>query len=723
MPSTPGPSLPGFPSFTFPNINIPGLPIPAGFPEDILALINAISLLLPGGKYTPNLNPDLDKKLIAPILKLLDVLTPFLSMYKFILPILNMILCILEVLCALISPFKIGPAISKLFTQCIPDFLALFPIFAIILMIISLIKLIIALVKYIIQEILRIILQLLKNVFLLQKIIARQDTRSALTALRKIGSLLCYFSNLFAVLQVIALLLQVIVDILKLSFPIPPCSDQAGVNSQCCTPDVCPAFIKNGGPPAGATTGTLQYLNDAGLEVSASTIALFPPGFASIFAQQSAVRQESWQFYDATLTGTNAFYNITTAIDAPAGFTFFPAGQTYDAGTNPGKAPYTINLRMLYNPTQFTYTPLPLVPPDSDGYTGARFIQINNCIVTKTPPTQATGWNGQPVGPTNGVLYLTGGQAFEDDGITKITIAGNQATLNSLIHNPIEIVDANAPDNPVVFSNVTYTFSVNYPILVAETLITVGCMPDVALTKNTINSIYGPKVTAAQITELTNALPNITGTGAGAAGNTTSPPPNGVPNPGAVACLNNALTTMRTNINPASIAVFQASTNVCLNRVLADCSNVINLAVDAGVSATSSVFVESTIVQFTTLPIVVTVTLNDANGSNLCDGIPTDVATLIAAKLAPEITFGVIGPFTYDGSAFFNANITSTDSGGGTLQVAYNNDFISTVSIVGTAVSVANTELTYQFVNTSTVTNVGEPRRNEGDVARDVTGE
>src|SRR5208337_101311 len=125
----------------------------------------------------------------------------------FFLPILNLIICIIEVLCSLMNPFKVISALRRLFTQCLPPFLNLFPIFALIIMIISLLLLLLALIEYIIAQILKFVQAILRNLNAL--IIAFQtanDTAIMAIAL-KLGSLLCIFQNLFVLLSLFSVII------------------------------------------------------------------------------------------------------------------------------------------------------------------------------------------------------------------------------------------------------------------------------------------------------------------------------------------------------------------------------------------------------------------------------------------------------------------------------------------------------------------------------------
>ena len=166
IPEPEGPSGPAIPGFGVPfAMKTPDLnPYPDGFPEDLLDILNKLQLLIPPGALKPQLNPNFGKDVFDGIMKLLDQFMPFLMLYKFFLPVLELIICIIEVLCALMNPFKLARALNRLFTQCIPNFLNLFPIFALIIMIISLLLLILALVEYLISQIAKFIEIALRNV-------------------------------------------------------------------------------------------------------------------------------------------------------------------------------------------------------------------------------------------------------------------------------------------------------------------------------------------------------------------------------------------------------------------------------------------------------------------------------------------------------------------------------------------------------------------------------
>ena len=221
------------------------LPIPTGFPEDLNFLFNTISFILPPGTLKAPLSPNFGKNVFDQILVLMDKFFPFLMLYKFFLPVLNLIICIIEVLCALLNPFKLPGALSRLFRECIPEFLAIFPIFALIIMIISLLNLLLSLLEFIALEIETLVNLLIQNINTIAQALSKHDEETVLAATNKIGLILCGFQNFFVLLSLFDVIFQIIKDMAKLIFNIPPCDSGNGSTFQCCTTDVCPSFIKN----------------------------------------------------------------------------------------------------------------------------------------------------------------------------------------------------------------------------------------------------------------------------------------------------------------------------------------------------------------------------------------------------------------------------------------------------------------------------------------------
>lgn len=708
IPIPDGPSGPTIPGFGIPfALKIPNLnPFPDGFPEDLLDLLDKLKLLIPPGALNAQLNLNFGKDVFDAIMKLLDQFMPFLMLYKFFLPILKLIICIIEVLCAIPNPFKLVAALTNLFRNCIPEFLNLFPIFALIIMIISILLLIIALVEYIIDQILKLIKVILRNILALQKAFSDGDANGVLAIAKKIGALLCMFQNLFVLFAVFNIIIQVIKDILKLIFAIPPCDDGDPTNKDnCCTPDVCPSIVKNSYTRA---TGVLKYLPQVGLSPVLPTP--LPPQFASLF--NFNVRNETWQLFDLQQPEPEQFRNIFNAFDVPI-FPkpiFFPTDSIYNASTDPKQAPYTLDVRVFYNPANWGRFDLP------------RYIRFTGCVMTKCPTIDLQEGDLSIQHVFNGVTLLAGGLGYEDDGVTPITgyatdgitAITNQATLENFLHMP-----ASSSDNPTLnitdgytFSDMTYTFNPNIGPLISKNLITLGCIPEVALNRSFINNVFAGDVSLK--TQLLNNIVNG---------------PN-FPDPAAAQqCLTTALSTLKSNLTANGVADFQAMANICLQKLKDDANNALGQLVGVGFDPCKSSFTATPTVQFTSKPILVTANINERNGLSLTTGLSNTVATDLASRLKAHITFGEISNFTYDGYQFFTANLTSKDPGDGQIMVSFDNNIFCTNTIpADNTIPPTHTLQTidYKFVYTPSGTTPtaegdtdGAPRHNEFDQARD----
>lgn len=747
IPSPTGPSGSPIPAVGIPfALNIPSLfpPIPAGFPEDLLDLFNNFQFLIPPGILKPSLNPNFSKDIFDTILSMLDQFFPFLMLYKFFLPILNLIICIIEVLCALMNPFALISAINNLFNNCIPAFLNLFPIFALVIMIISLLKLLLALIEYLISQILKLVQDVLRNINALVKAFQDADANAVLAIAQKLGALLCSFQNLFVLLSIFNVIIEVIQDILRLSFAIPPCGDsQSGSTSGCCSTTTCPEIIKN---QYTNLTGTLQYLPEAGIKTNQEPIPFFGDTTFDL-------RTESWQIYDLQQTIPQAFINIINAYDIPSSVNpkpiFFPTDSTYNASTPPNQAPYTLDLRLYYNPTSWHRTGAP------------RYIRLNSCIVQFAPTSSLKIYDNSDETISNGVFYIVGGAGYEDDNSTiltgfaadGVTPISSQATLENFLHMPAEFVynptsDILQSTDGYTFQDATYTFNPNVEVLFNKQIATLGCIPSISFTRTFVNTVlYGD--IGLKTVQLSGLLGVTSGTssnannggGTGASslpsgvpgvGNTTFPDPNA-----ALACLTDALNGLRTNLTAAGVAQFQASTTACLNQLASDTNSALSSLVSIGFNPCQSNLSRTPQVQFTSRTIQVTVDLNDNNGIPLTAGLPASVGDDLASRLTPYISFGVITPFAFDGYQSFNAQISSTTPGSGQISVAFDNQILCTnlVSPDPTVAPVHTLQaLDYQFIYTPSGTVIpvpssgagdtsdgAQPRRDEGDISRDGT--
>jgi len=210
-----GPNIPGFGQAFTPQV--PELDLKLPDPPDLSSLFKLLSFPVSFGELKSPLNPNFGKDIIDGIIKLLDQFMPFLMLYKFFLPVLKLLLCVLEIICALPNPIKTATAIQKLFRDCIPSFLSLFPFLAIILMIISLIVLLVQLIIYLVTLVVNLILLIARNVLILVDAANLKDEAAILKGAAKIGRILCLFQNLFVVLLMVDLIIQVFKDILNLS--------------------------------------------------------------------------------------------------------------------------------------------------------------------------------------------------------------------------------------------------------------------------------------------------------------------------------------------------------------------------------------------------------------------------------------------------------------------------------------------------------------------------
>ena len=691
-----GPSGPAIPPFGVPFSIPPSstIPFPAGFPEDLISIFNNLQMLIPPGTLKPSLSPNFSKDIFDALLSMFDQFMPFLMLYKFFLPALNLIICIIEVLCALLNPFALISALDKLFTQCIPEFLNLFPQFAMITMIISVLLLLLQLVEYIIAQLVSFIAGLLRNINALVIAFQTANDTSVANIANKLSSLLCVFQNIFVLLAAFGVIIAIFQDILKLLFSIPPCEGNS--NSGCCGPQYCPTIVQN---PYTRTTGTLQYLPESG----------FSTPFTGLHID---IRSESIQLYDAGQTVPQAFWNIVDGYDIPATVipkpVFFPTDASYSATTSPQQAAYTVNLRLFYNPVSW-------------GRLGApQYIRFLNCIVLAAPTQSLENYNNTDIPEPTGVFYLAGGLGYLDDGVTPIdgydsdgvTPISQQATLENFIHMPgqFSLFPSLSPTDGYTFTDMQYTFTPNLPVLLQKNLVNLGCEPAVMLSRAFVNNVVFANA-ASQLADLSAIT---------------------LPDPvGAQQCLLAAISTLRTNMTVAGVADFQAMANLCLSKLQNDTKNALSGVIGAGFSPCNSSFTLTPSTQFTTLSITVTVDLNENNGISITSGLPSDVAANLATQITAYPTFGKVSNFTYDGYQSFTAQLTSTEPGGGSIMIAFQNQTLCTDTIPtdGSAPSHTLQQQNYQFIfagnnlpPTGEGDTIGVPRRDAGDLSRDSSG-
>lgn len=666
--------------------------VPLEFLQDIF---DSLAMLLPGGNaLKPGLSDNFSKDIGDGILSILEKFIPYLYLYNFFMPFLNMALCIIEVLCSLSNPMKMRRAIRRLFRKCIPDFLNLFPAIALIAMLLSLLALILALIEYILQQLAKIINALLINIRILSKATKRLDNDSILAITKKIGQLLCLLQNILTILLYVGILVDAIKSIIRLVFRVPPCSSSGATADDCCTPDVCPSFIKNN-ETISRSTGTLKYLNLVGADASSVLPAWFPTFI-------STVRAESLQFFDLSSPEALRFNNIIHPFDLDPSVqrVFFPPGAVYDSTTDYRNVEYTTDLRLFYNPDSFSR---------SDDL-GARFVRITNCIVSKQPYDGYYIYDNSLSPVSNGTIVLVGGLVFEDDGITPVLLDGTQPDINTFIHLPSNTsASAVPPLNPTdgyVFENVEYDFKINHESLLRDALITLGCMPDVAFDKDFINNAFSNNVStnSALLANLINDpnFPDLNATNA---------------------CISAALAKLNVQISEESIAAFNAEVTACLNDLKDKTSITINNIVEIGFNSSKSTFTIDPTVQFVKSQIQISVILNDGNGISMINNLTSTVSSDLASRISAEVTFGEVSSFEYDGYGKFLGEITSEEAGSGELRILFDNQVFTIINnpdSIDEEPSISDQVLAYQFVGGDKAVS-GRVRYDESDTARDVS--
>lgn len=682
------------PGFTLPSAPIqlpyPDFTFPAGLPEDLEALVNSLGLLFPSSLYKPNL--DLSSRTIFDaVASLLNQIAPFLSLYKFFIAALNIIICIIEVLCALMNPFKLRRAIRKLFKNCLPNFLALFPFVALIVMIIALLLLLLALIEYLIATINAYIQEIIRNINLLADAVTVNDSERSLSAARKIASLLCLIENLFAILVAFGAVLAIVQELAQIGGR-SVCDDSSG---GCCDNSVCPPFMRNSPDGLTGSTGELIYFRELDHSISGSTLALFPTSFSF-----GAARQEQWQFVNPA---TGQLYKISDIITPIEDNIFWPDSLTFDNNSNLKKVPYFLDMRLFLNPVHFINT--------ASDTKGSRYFKINNCIISDRPYIGVNKFNNTVLeNPNTGTIHILGGQVFEDDGITPVLINGIQASLTNFIHQNSGFAPSSGPiivDDGYYISNVSYNLRYNYEALLSYGLIVVGCLPDIAVERNIVNTQY------ADISSVINKIkfPNITGsTSTGATD-------------GVIACLQNALIKFRKDVSLEAAAIFQADVATCLGTLQSDTKAAYSQAIGAGFNQFTSTIELTPSIQFVGSAIDVKITLRDPTGTPITFNMPAEFVANFISRISATPTLGIIAPFTYDGTQSFISTITSIKPGDGTLTAEFDKKIFSTIinrDQDGVPSQIVENIIPYSFVGS--VINSDDqaiPRRDGSDVSLD----
>lgn len=713
IPPSPGSPIPGLGlPFSPIQIPLPDIDLPTDLIEDFLDLLSKLGALFPSGLFKPN--PDFGMSSVLDfIADLLGQLAPFLSFYNFIMAALNLIICIIEVLCAIPNPFAVASKLKKLFAECLPPFINLFPWLALIAMILALLLLILALIIYIIETIIAIIKELIQNLILLGDVQALQDGTAALAIAQKIASLLCLIENILSVLLAIAAILAVIQALMAFAGA-SVCSDED--TEGCCPPEICPSFIKDNNEIVVATT-TGEFIYHSKVELSVSGIPGIPAALATAMAASLApLRRERWQLFDTATSPDTPIKSIITPVVVSSPFfgsqIFYP-DQEFNKETPITRAPYTVDMRMLINPVTFH-------PSDTGG---ERFMRINDCVVVRKPYVGEIQFDGTTTTTdnTNGTFNLEGGKVFEDDGVTTFDVIKTvgsltvtaQANLNEFIFESPSVSSVlPTTEDGYRIENVDFTWKPVHPTLAGHNLITVGCFPEVSLEKAAFNLFVAAEGTDAILDRLQDAPDGVLVPSTGILPNVI----------GAQQCVQTALDELRTNITLETAAAFQATMEVCLNDLADQTKAVFCDAFISAVSQFKSTFSIDTNAQFTTRPITISVILRDAGGTNIATNIPIECLGDILDKLKAEASFGEVSDFTYNSTNInFTALLTSDISGSGVLTIQFDNQVFSTLNQstdFDTASSITEDTLLYTFVDAA---DQPQPVRDDTDVAGDQT--
>lgn len=700
----PATAIPGF-GIPF-AMQLPNDPVPANAaPEFLQGIYNVLSFIIPPGTMQPALAPNFGKDAFDGAMKLLDHFMPFIMMYKFFMPMLNIIVGIIEVICSLLNPFALFSAVLKLFRKYIPEFLNIFPAFAIIIMIISIGLLLLEIITYILNALARLVVLIERNINALYKNLSLNNAQAVGNIIKKLSAALCAFNNLFVIFSYFAVFIDVIKAIIKAAVPIPPCDDGTnGEPSPCCTPDVCPAIIKNGDYTN--STGNFKYLNavksDTGVSVYGGNLLY-------------DVRPESWQIYDTQQTIEKAFINIVNAYDVDT-FpkpVFFPTDSVYSKDTPIQQAPYRVDLKLYYDPISFGRPGLP------------RFIIFKDCIVTKVTSPYLSLFDNSVTPVNTGVLSLAGGLGYLIDGVTPltgyaadgITAIANQATLENFLHFPQQVSVSPILTNTdgYEFQAMEYTFKINHELLVKKNIITTSCFPRMIEDKALINLFYGSAANTNLIL-LNNLIDS----------------PTFFDIAGAQECVAVAVAGLTSNLNQDQLNSFNNTVTACLTKLKEDVETNLTPLVLLGFDQYSSTFEIDPTVQFVSQPIKVKVYLKDTNGALIARGLNASIGTSLSEKFVATLSLGEISPFTYDGISAFEASILSKDPGGGTLSISFDGKEIGTITIpadTNIAPSASTTSLAYTYISsafdarpvaTATGDVEGTPARNESDIADEV---
>lgn len=170
-------------------------------------------------------------------------LTSFANGYGMILTVIKMIGCLIEVICAINNPFALIPAVVRLFSECLPEFILLFPLFVVPCIIFSFIKIFLAIVEYILTYIAPTIEDLINNIQDLKDAFINDNKDAQEAVAFKLAGLLQELFSIIGILSVLGAIFTIIQSLISQGVGI-PCSDGEGTCDACSDP-LCPDIIQS----------------------------------------------------------------------------------------------------------------------------------------------------------------------------------------------------------------------------------------------------------------------------------------------------------------------------------------------------------------------------------------------------------------------------------------------------------------------------------------------
>lgn len=656
----PAPTLPGLQS----PISVPKNPYADVFDgystiDSIEEIISKLTTIFPNSTTIIPNTDTVAKNMWSGLANLMTQLSPYLAFYKFLQPLLNVIIGIIDVICALLNPFALFDAITKLFKKYIPEFLSMFPQTALLVVMIALLLLLIQIIEYMITYIGSIVQQIVENVAKIQQASQRNDSAGILSGTKKISYLLCSFQNLMSLLTLFQGVFAIIQPLLLLVG-----EGLCDSNSGCCGADYCPPFIQqNSNSQFSYTTGILRYYPQIQAVLPSSS------DFDFLRSSPPILRNESWQFYD----GNQNTYNFADVITpSPKGFIFWHNNDTYDESIPLVKIPYTVDMTLQSNPAVFGI-------PDTKGF---RTFVIKSCIVRSKPTLYVNQYNNTTANYLTGVVSIEGGLVFESDGSTSFNIGSTQATLDDFIHFSTEYATfLPGSDDGYYFNNVSYNFNWNPPALVEQQLITMMCQGAPAQEAVVANANLDTRSILDKI-----GIPPDVAT--------------------AIGDLNVCFSNFQSNINADTAAQFQTCTTSILNQLQNDCTSFICNGIIQSADRFQSQAALYPDLQFIDQTIDVSVVLKDKTGSLLAQNVTVDIGVCVAQALSAKITLGSISPFVYDGYGAFNGQISTTIAGTGNAVVYMNNQSLASVLNLdnfNVPTSISENTFNYEFISQESI--------------------